>query len=88
MSERELHNICRVLSDQRRFEMLSYIAAQPCARCADIRVEFPVSAATISHHMKELETSGLIEITRRGKFVDAVFQRNVWEAYLAELQKI
>jgi len=38
--------------------------------------------------LKELESSGLIETSRRGKFLDAVFLRATWKAYLAELKKI
>jgi hypothetical protein len=38
--------------------------------------------------LKELEPSGLVETTRRGKFLDAVFCRATWQAYLAELQKL
>jgi hypothetical protein len=32
--------------------------------------------------------AGLVELNRRGKFVDTVFCRDVWDAYLAELKKI
>lgn len=88
LSARELRAISRVLSDPRRFQILRHIAAQSCSACSDLRAAFPISAATLSHHLKELESSGLIETTRRGKFVDAVFRRAIWEAYLTELQAI
>jgi ArsR family transcriptional regulator len=80
--------ISRVLSDPRRFEILRHIASKPSAACSELRVVFPITAATLSHHLKELELVGLIELTRRGKFVDITFHRSVWEAYLAELHKI
>lgn len=88
LSTRGVRAISRVLADPRRFQILKRIAAQPCTACADLRIEFPITAATLSHHLKELETAGLIEITRRGKFADIVFQRPVWEAYLAELHNV
>ena len=87
LSPRELRGICRVLADPRRFQILRRIAAQPCTPCADLRSVFPISAATLSHHLKELESSGLIETARRGKFVDVTFQRRAWDAYLNELKK-
>jgi len=75
-----LRAITRVLS--RRFEILKHIAAHSCTACSDL----PISAATLSHHLKELESAGLIEASRRGKFLDAVFRRATWESYMAELQ--
>jgi len=78
----------RVLSDPRRFEILRHIAANPCTACSDLRSAFPISAATLSHHLRELESAGLIETSRRGKFVDVIFQRAIWDAYLAALKKI
>jgi ArsR family transcriptional regulator, arsenate/arsenite/antimonite-responsive transcriptional repressor len=88
LSTRGVRAISRVLADPRRFQILKRIAAQPCTACADLRAGFPITAATLSHHLKELETAGLIEITRRGKFADIVFQRSVWEAYLAQLHNV
>ena len=88
LSAREIRAITRVLSDPRRYQILKRIAAQQCAACSDLRTTFPISAATLSHHVKELESSGLIETTRRGKFLDVEFQRDTWDAYLKELNKL
>ena len=88
LSPRELRAICRALADPRRFQILQNIAARTCTACSDLRGDFPISAATLSHHLKELESAGLVEIARRGKFADVTFQRPAWDAYLAELQKL
>jgi len=87
ISAREIRAISR-LCNPRRFEILKHIAAQPCTACSGLRAAFPITAATLCHHMKELESCGLIETTRGAKFVDAAFRRATWEAYLAELKKI
>lgn len=80
--------ISRVLADPRRFQILQHIAAAPCTACSDLRGTFPITAATLSHHLKELESCGLIQTARRGKFIDVTFCRPVWDAYLAELRKL
>ena len=85
---RQVRAIARVLADPRRFEILKRIAASQCTACSDLRAACPITPATLSHHLKELESCGLIEISRRGKFVDTFFQRAVWRAYLAELQQM
>jgi DNA-binding transcriptional ArsR family regulator len=60
LSARELRAIAKALSDPRRFQILKHIAAQSCAACSDLRAAFPITAATLSHHLKELESAGLI----------------------------
>ena len=89
LPESQLHLIAKALADPRRYEILRQIGSgNPGVCCADIRGCQPISAATLSHHLKELERAGLIEITRRGKFADLVLRRNVLKAYLEHLGNI
>lgn len=61
--------ILKALADPRRFELLERIAGAQCPlSCTQARTKLPISAATLSHHIKELETSGIISIRREGKF--------------------
>jgi ArsR family transcriptional regulator len=51
----------------------------------ELRATFPISAATMSHHLKELQSARLISIVREGKFAHPSFRREVWQSYLAKL---
>jgi ArsR family transcriptional regulator len=81
--------ILKALADPRRMEIVERLAAsEGCSGCSDMRECLPISAATLSHHLKELETAGLIEITREGKFARLTLRRDLWQAFLGDLQRI
>ena len=61
--------ILKALADPRRFELLEHIAKAGCPLgCSQALASLPISAATLSHHIKELESAGLILVRREGKF--------------------
>ncbi len=78
--------IIKALADPRRFELLERIAKAGCPlACGEVRAAMPISAATLSHHIKELETAGLIEIRREGKFHYLSLRPGVLESLATQL---
>lgn len=81
--------ILKALGDPRRMEIIERLSAcKGCTGCSDLRECLPISAATLSHHLKELETAGLIHIEREGKFARLNLRRDIWQAFLADLQRL
>lgn len=78
--------ILKALSDPRRFELLERIAKANCPLgCSQAGAALPISPATLSHHVKELETAGLITIRREGKFHYLALRPGVLEALATTL---
>ena len=89
LNDERLHQIAKALADPRRMDLLRRIGkAGDTLPCESLRCVCPVTAATLSHHMKELETAGLVESAREGKFVNYTLRRDVLEAYLAAIAQI
>lgn len=81
--------ILKALAEPKRFELLEKIARAQCPLgCGDAREALAISRATLSHHIKELETSGLIDVRREGKFHFLSVKRGVLEAIAAHLQSL
>jgi DNA-binding transcriptional ArsR family regulator len=90
LTDERFHLISKALADPRRYDLLRRIGkAGDTLSCESIRTDCcQVTAATISHHMKELETAGLVDSSREGKFVTYSLRRDVLEAYLARMAQI
>ncbi|MEP6572894.1 MAG: helix-turn-helix domain-containing protein [Gemmatimonadota bacterium] len=65
--------------------LLEAIAEERECPCQRLLRDFPISKATVSHHLKELVRAGLIEAHREGQFLHCEVRRDVMQAYSSEL---
>lgn len=81
----QFDRIAKALADPRRFALLEAIACKDDYPCQQLCRDFPVTKATISHHLKELVRAGLVQAERQGQYMNYQARRDVLAAYSAEL---
>jgi len=87
MTEDQTLLIAKALGDRRRYEILKRLGERRDAlSCGVVRDCMGINPATLSHHMKELEMAGLVDVVREGKFASYVLRRDVLEAFLQRLR--
>jgi ArsR family transcriptional regulator len=86
MTSKEFHQVAKALADPQRFAILERIASERVELpCKTLVQEFPISQATISHHLKELLEAGLIDCRREAQCAFLSVRRSAIEAYREEL---
>lgn len=86
MTDAQLARIAKALADGRRFAILEMVAAtEGELACKRLVASFPVSPATISHHLKELATAGLIDVRREAQQKFLRYRPETMAAYLAAI---
>jgi ArsR family transcriptional regulator len=88
LTEDQVHLIAKALGDRRRYEILKRLGERREAlACVAVRDCMDITPATLSHHMKELETAGLVEVAREGKFASYSLRRDVLDAFVRRLRE-
>jgi ArsR family transcriptional regulator len=90
LTDKQFAQISKALAEPRRYEILKEIGKckEDHLPCSVLKECNDISAATLSHHLKELETAGLITSVKDGKFMKVTVEREVLHAYLEQLSKI
>jgi ArsR family transcriptional regulator, arsenate/arsenite/antimonite-responsive transcriptional repressor len=85
LSADQFERIAKALADPTRVAVLEAIGQKDECPCQRLRDAFPVSKATISHHIKELVRAGLVDARREGQYLHCQLKREVLRGYTAEL---
>jgi ArsR family transcriptional regulator len=85
LSGDQFDRIAKALADPTRVAVLEAIGQQDECPCQRLRDVFPVTKATISHHIKELVRAGLVEARREGQYLHCQLKREVLRGYTNEL---
>ena len=87
MDERSFFKIAKALSDPRRFNVLQEISGRDEISCGGIAELFPISQATVSHHLKVLTEADLVEVRREGPHGDFSARLDVLSECCREVKK-
>lgn len=82
-----LVRVAKALGDPTRLELLRRISAAGEMCCKDLVTLFPVSQATVSHHLKILTDAGLVTARREGQFTYYALRKGALEGHAALLGK-
>jgi predicted transcriptional regulator len=86
--QNELAILAKALGHPARIAIIEYLTrAQSCV-CGDIVNELPLSQSTVSQHLKELKSAGLIKGTIEGPSVCYCINNEVWQAAKVQFESL
>jgi predicted transcriptional regulator len=82
--QNRLASLFKVLGHPARIAILQYIINQKACICNDLVDELGLAQSTISQHLKELKSIGIIQGTIEGKSVCYCIDEKLWKQMQAE----
>lgn len=86
--DNELAIYAKALGHPARIAILQYLIKKQSCICGDIVNELPLSQATVSQHLKELKTSGIIKGEIEGVKTCYCIDPEVWRKVQAKFNGI
>jgi len=85
INSKKIVKISKALADENRYKIFKTIADKGEIVCKEITNLFPLSQPTISHHLKVLMESGLIEVRKEGQWSYFFINKETLKAYKSSL---
>jgi ArsR family transcriptional regulator len=82
---KKIVKIAKALADENRFKIFTTISEKGEIACKEITSMFNLTQPTISHHLKVLMESGLIDFRKEGQWSYFFVNKNVLDEYLSSL---
>lgn len=79
--QNQLAQMMKALAHPARIAILQYLVKQQACICGDLVEELGLAQATISQHLKELKTAGIITGNIEGTSVCYCIDATVWQLY-------
>jgi ArsR family transcriptional regulator len=89
LSFKQIEKVSKALGDLNRLKILYYLAGKGgCGECSALQGVIDLAQPSISHHVKILVESGLIDGAKEGRNYSYTLNCAVMDEYLGELQKL
>lgn len=82
---KQIVKIAKALADENRFQIFTTISEKGEIACKEITSMFNLTQPTISHHLKVLMESGMIDFRKEGQWSYFFVNREVLDKYVSSL---
>jgi DNA-binding transcriptional ArsR family regulator len=85
--QNKMATMLKALAHPARIAIIEYLIDSKSCICGDLVEELGLAQATISQHLKELKTAGIIKGTVEGASVCYCIDEKVWKQYKEQMEK-
>lgn len=82
---KQIVKVAKALADESRFKIFTTISEKGEIACKEITSMFNLTQPTISHHLKVLMESGLIDFRKEGQWSYFFVNKEVLDKYVSSL---
>jgi ArsR family transcriptional regulator len=89
LSFKQIEKVSKALGDSNRLKILYYLAGKGgCGECSALQGVIDLAQPSISHHVKILVESGLVEGEKEGRNYTYTINNDVLNEYIEALKKL